>query len=164
MYDLEAFLRSIHPFQLLTKAEISKAIGAMNIAYYKKETVLFSPSKPSEFLYIIIKGEVGEYNEEELLKVYSKSNSFDADALIYNKSESSFKVLEELICYELKKEDFLSLLDSNAAFKAYFIQDLANKIQSAKAKEYTTELSGFMMARWCTLLLWRIEFYWQGLE
>ena len=147
MYDLEAFLRSIHPFQLLTKAEISKAIGAMNIAYYKKETVLLSPSKPSEFLYIIIKGEVGEYNEEELLKVYSKSNSFDADALIYNKSENSFKVLEELICYELKKEDFLSLLDSNAAFKAYFIQDLANKIQSAKAKEYTTELSGFMMAR-----------------
>ncbi len=147
MYDLEAFLRSIHPFQLLTKAEISKAIGAMNIAYYKKETVLLSPSKPSEFLYIIIKGEVGEYNEEELLKVYSKSNSFDADALIYNKSESSFKVLEELICYELKKEDFLALLDSNAPFKAYFIQDLANKIQSAKAKEYTTELSGFMMAR-----------------
>ena len=147
MYDLEAFLRSIHPFQLLSKTEISKAISAMNIAYYKKETLLLSPSKPSEFLYIIIKGEVGEFNEEELLKVYSKSNSFDADALIYAKSESSFKVLEELICYELKKEDFLALLDSNAAFKAYFIQDLANKIQSAKQKEYTTELSGFMMAR-----------------
>ena len=147
MYDLEAFLRSIYPFQLLSKTEISKAIGAMNIAYYKKETVLFSASAPSEFLYIIIKGEVGEFHDDELLKVYSKSNSFDADALIYSKSESSFKVLEELICYELKKEDFLSLLDSNAAFKAYFIQDLANKIQSAKAKEYTTELSGFMMAR-----------------
>ena len=147
MYDLEAFLRSIHPFQLLSKTEIAKAIGAMNIAYYKKETLLLSPSKPSEFLYIIIKGEVGEFHEEELLKVYSKSNSFDADALIYSKSENSFKVLEELICYELKKADFLALLDSNTAFKAYFIQDLANKIQSAKAKEYTTELSGFMMAR-----------------
>jgi CBS domain-containing protein len=147
MHDLEAFLRSIHPFQLLSKTEMAKAIGAMNIAYYKKETLLLSPSKPSEFLYIIIKGEVGEFNEEELLKVYSTSNSFDADALIYAKSENSFKVLEELICYELKKEDFLTLLDSNTAFKAYFIQDLANKIQSAKAKEYTTELSGFMMAR-----------------
>lgn len=147
MYDLEAFLRAIHPFQLLSKQEMSKAIGAMNIAYYKKETVLLSSSKPSEFLYIIIKGEVGEYSGDELLKVYSKSNSFDADALIYNKSENSFKVLEELICYELKKADFLALLESNAAFKAYFIQDLANKIQSAKQKEYTTELSGFMMAR-----------------
>ena len=98
MYDLEAFLRAIHPFQLLSKQEMSKAIGAMNIAYYKKETVLLSSSKPSEFLYIIIKGEVGEYSGDELLKVYSKSNSFDADALIYNKSENSFKVLEELIC------------------------------------------------------------------
>jgi len=147
LYDLEAFLRSIHPFQLLTKAESAKAIDAMNIAYYKKDELLLSPSKSSEFLYIIIKGEVGEFHEDELIKVYSKSNSFDADALIYNQCESSFKVLEELICYELKKEDFLALLDSNAAFKSYFIQDLANKIQSAKQKEYTTELSGFMMAR-----------------
>ncbi|MBV5279213.1 MAG: cyclic nucleotide-binding/CBS domain-containing protein [Campylobacteraceae bacterium] len=147
MYDLEAFLRSIHPFQLLTKNEITKAMSAVNIAYYKKDTILLSPIKEAEFLYIIIKGEVGEYNEDELIKVYSKSNSFDADALIYTKTSDTFKVLEELICYELKKEDFLSLLDSNTLFKEYFIQDLANKIQSAKQKEYTTELSGFMMAR-----------------
>lgn len=147
MYDLEAFLRSIHPFQLLTKQEMSKTMGVVNIAYYKKDTILISPTKPAEFLYIIIKGEVGEYNDDELIKVYSKSNSLDADALIYAKTTDSFKVLEELICYELKKEDFLWLLDSNVPFKAYFIQDLANKIQSAKQKEYTTELSGFMMAR-----------------
>jgi len=80
LYDLEAFLRSIHPFQLLTKAESAKAIDAMNIAYYKKDELLLSPSKSSEFLYIIIKGEVGEFHEDELIKVYSKSNSFDADA------------------------------------------------------------------------------------
>ena len=147
MYDLEAFLRAIHPFQLLNRTEMAKAMNAMNIAYYKKDTVLISPSKPAEFLYIIIKGEVGEYNDDELIKVYSKSSSFDADALIYGKSEESFSVLEELICYELKKEDFLSLLQSNTLFKEYFIKDLANKIQSAKQKEYTTELSGFMMAR-----------------
>jgi len=147
LYDLEAFLRSIHPFQLLSQAEISKAINAMNIAYYRKDELLFSPFQPAEFLYIIIKGEVGEFHEDELIKVYSKSNSFDADALIYTQCESSFKVLEELICYELKKKDFLALLESNSAFKSYFIQDLANKIQSAKQKEYTTELSGFMMAR-----------------
>lgn len=147
MYDLEAFVRSIHPFQLLSKSEMGKVIQNMNIAYYKKDTILLSPSQNAAFLYIIIKGEVGEYNEDELIKVYSKSNSFDADALIYSKATATFKVLEELICYELKKEDFLSLLDSNVPFKDYFIKDLAQKIQSAKQKEYTTELSGFMMAR-----------------
>ncbi|MDD2382814.1 MAG: putative nucleotidyltransferase substrate binding domain-containing protein [Sulfurospirillaceae bacterium] len=147
LYDLEAFLRAIHPFQLLNRQEMAKAMNAMNIAYYKKDTTLIAPHQLSEFLYIIIKGEVGEYNEGELIKVYSKSNSFDADALIYGKSEETFTVLEELICYELKKEDFLFLLEVNTPFKEYFIQDLANKIQSAKQKEYTTELSGFMMAR-----------------
>ncbi|NCD11638.1 MAG: CBS domain-containing protein [Epsilonproteobacteria bacterium] len=146
MHDLEAFLRSIHPFELLSKAELNKAMSAMNIAYYKKDEILFSPSKPSAFLFMIIKGEVGEFSEDELLKVYSKSNCFDADALIYGKTQTLFKVLEELICYELDKQSFLALLDSNPAFKTYFIQDLANKIQSIKQKEYTTELSGFMMA------------------
>ncbi|AFL68180.1 DUF294 nucleotidyltransferase-like domain-containing protein [Sulfurospirillum barnesii] len=146
MHDLEAFVRSIYPFELLSKNELSKATRAMNIAYYKKDEILISPSKTASFLYIILKGEVGEFSEDELLKVYSKSNSFDADALIYGQSAKQFKVLEELICYELDKASFLALLDSNEAFKAYFIQDLANKIHSAKQREYTTELSGFMMA------------------
>ena len=49
MYDLEAFLRSIHPFQLLSKQEMTKTIGVVNIAYYKKDTILISPLKPAEF-------------------------------------------------------------------------------------------------------------------
>ena len=147
MHDLEAFLRSIHPFELLLKSEMTRVIKAVNIAYYKKDTPLLTASQKSDFLYIIIKGEVGEYHDDELIKVYGTSNSFDADALIYGKTKANFIVLEELICYELKKEDFLNLLETNEPFKHYFIQDLANKIQSAKRKEYTTELSGFMMAR-----------------
>lgn len=146
MHDLEAFVRSIYPFELLSKAELAQATRAMNIAYYKKDEILISPNKASSFLYIILKGEVGEFSEEELLKVYSKSNCFDADALIYGSTTKQFKVLEELICYELDKASFLALMQSNEAFKAYFIQDLANKIHSAKQREYTTELSGFMMA------------------
>ncbi len=147
IYDLEAFLRAIYPFGLLLKSELTRTIKAMNIAYYKKDTPLLVASQKSEFLYIIIKGEVGEYSENELIKVYGPSSSFDADALIYGKAKGDFIVLEELICYELAKEIFLNLLESNPTFKNYFIQDLANKIQSAKQKEYTTELSGFMMAR-----------------
>ena len=65
MYDLEAFLRSIHPFQLLSKPEMAKATQSMNIAYYKKDTLLLSPTLKAEFLYIIIKGEVGEYYENK---------------------------------------------------------------------------------------------------
>ncbi|WP_024955411.1 DUF294 nucleotidyltransferase-like domain-containing protein [Sulfurospirillum arcachonense] len=147
LHDQETFLKSIHPFDLLTPRELTKAVNSMDIAYYQKDTTLISPENSSEFLYIIVKGEVGEYHNDELVKVYNKSNTFDADSLIYDKTEESFIVLEELICFEMKKKDFKSLIDSNATFKNFYINDLANKIQSAKQKEYTTQMSSFMIAR-----------------
>jgi len=146
LHDQEAFLKSIHPFELLTPRELTKAVNSMDIAYYTKDTTLISPQIPSEFLYLIVKGEVGEYHNDELVKVYSNSNTFDADSLIYDKTEDTFIVIEELICFEMKKEDFKALLDSNENFKNFYINDLANKIQSAKQKEYTTQMSGFMIA------------------
>jgi len=147
LHDQEAFLKSIHPFELLTPRELTKAVNSMDIAYYKKDEILISPENLPEFLYLIIKGEVGEYLNGELVKVYNNSNTFDADSLIYDKTEESFIVLEELICFEMKKDDFKALLDSNTEFKNFYIKDLANKIQSAKQKEYSTQMSGFMIAR-----------------
>lgn len=147
LHDQEAFLKSIHPFELLTPRELTKAVNSMNIAYYQKDTTLISPENSPEFLYLIVKGEVGEYHNDELVKVHSKSNTFDADSLIYDKTEDTFIVLEELICFEMKKEDFKALLDENENFKNFYISDLADKIQSAKQKEYTTQMSGFMIAR-----------------
>lgn len=147
LHDQEAFLKSIHPFELLTPRELTKAVNSMDIAYYKKDTILISPDSLSDFLYLIIKGEVGEYHKNELVKVYNNSNTFDADSLIYSKTEDTFTVLEELICFEMKKKDFKSLLDANTEFKNYYIKDLANRIQSAKQKEYSTQMSGFMIAR-----------------
>jgi len=147
LHDQEAFLKSIHPFELLTPKEVKKAVTSMDIAYYVKDTILISPDKISEFLYLIIKGEVGEYHKGELIKVHDNANTFDADSLIYDKTEDTFTVLEELICFEMKKQDFKDLMESNTQFKNFFIQDLANKIQSSKHKEYTTQMSGFMIAR-----------------
>ena len=147
LHDQEAFLKSIHPFELLTPKELTKAVNSMDIAYYKKDTTLISPDKLSDFLYLIVKGEVGEFHNDELVKVYNNSNTFDADSLIYDKTEDTFVVIEELICFEMKKKDFKTLLEANENFKKFYISDLANKIQSAKQKEYTTQMSGFMIAR-----------------
>ena len=149
LHDREAFLKSIHPFEFLSSSELTKTVNSMDIAYYKKDKLLISPNSLSNFLHIIIKGEVGEYHGDDLVKVYANSNTFDADSLIYNKTDDTFIVLEELICFEMKKEDFTSLLESNSHFKNYFIKDLANRIQSAKQKEYSTQMSGFMIARVC---------------
>ena len=78
---------------------------------------------------------------------YQSEDSFDSNSLIYGKCEHTFKVNEELICYEIDKKAFLSLIEKNQEFKDFFLKDLVNKIKTLKDKEYTSELSSFMIAK-----------------
>ncbi|RXJ60492.1 DUF294 nucleotidyltransferase-like domain-containing protein [Candidatus Marinarcus aquaticus] len=145
--DQEAFLSNIHPFEVLSHDQMNICIKNMDIAYYPKDTVLMSPEKISENFFIIIKGIVHEYNEEEMVMDFHQEDSFDANSLIYGQTKHTFKVYEDLICYELNKATFLTLIEQNPEFKDFFLNNLVNKIQVLKNKEFTSELSSFMIAR-----------------
>ena len=145
--DQEAFLSNIHPFEVLDKNQINNCIKHMDIAYYPKDSILISPEKISDHFFIIIKGSVYEYKDDEVIMDYHHEDSFDANSLIYNETKNTFKVHEDLICYELEKNTFLKLVEENVRFKDFFLKNLVNKIQTLKDKEYTSELSSFMIAR-----------------
>uniref|UniRef100_UPI0040482493 DUF294 nucleotidyltransferase-like domain-containing protein n=1 Tax=Aliarcobacter sp. TaxID=2321116 RepID=UPI0040482493 len=148
LQDQTAFLSNIHPFQVLTQKQMENCIKHMDIAYYPKDSVLISPEKISNHFFIIIKGAVYEYSSENLVVMdYHHEDSFDSNSLIYGKCNNTFKVHEELICYELEKNTFLKLIEENQQFKDYFLKDLVNKLQTLKDKEYTSELSSFMIAK-----------------
>lgn len=138
---------SIHPFDLLGERAIEKLMTQMDIAYYPKETVLIAPRVRAESLYIIIKGIVNETIEGELQNVYGESDSFDANALIYGNTQSTFSVAEDLICYELPKESFLNLLQDVEPFQNYFMQDFITKHQNLKERQHQNELTPFMVSR-----------------
>lgn len=146
--DQKTFLSNIHPFQVLTSSEMEMCIKHMDIAYYPKNSILISPEKIPNYFFIIIKGSVYEYsNDDVVLMDYQHQDSFDSNSLIYGKCENTFKVFEDLICYEIEKNTFLKLIERNQQFKEYFLNDLVNKIQNLKDKEYTSELSSFMIAK-----------------
>ena len=148
LQDQASFLSNIHPFQVLTPGQMDKCIRHMDIAYYPKNSVLISPEKISSHFFIIIKGSVYEYSADNLVVMdYHQEDSFDSNSLIYGKCNNTFKVYEELICYEIEKNTFLRLIEENQQFKDYFLKDLVNKIQTLKDKEYTSELSSFMIAK-----------------
>ena len=148
LQDQTAFLSNIHPFQVLTPAQMDKCIKHMDIAYYPKNSILISPEKISDHFFIIIKGAVYEYSADNMVVMdYHHEDSFDSNSLIYGKCNNTFKVHEELICYELEKDTFLKLIEQNQQFKDYFLKDLVNKIQTLKDKEYTSELSSYMIAK-----------------
>ena len=146
--DQKTFLSNIHPFQVLTSEQMEMCIKHMDIAYYPKGSILINPEKIPNYFFIVIKGSVYEYsNEDIVLMDYQHQDSFDSNSLIYGKCVNTFKVFEDLICYEIEKKTFLKLIELNQQFKDYFLNDLVNKIQSLKDKEYTSELSSFMIAK-----------------
>lgn len=146
LLDQRKLIESIHPFELLSSKELDNLMQKIDIAYYTKDTLLISKSISSVAFYIIIKGSVNEYVEEELHNVYSKGDSFDADALIYDKTQSKFVVDEDLICYEIKKDDFLDLMQ-NKKIQSFFLQDFVSRHQHLKDYDAQSDLTPFLMSR-----------------
>ncbi len=144
--DQRKLIESIHPFDLLGEKDLDNLMGKIDIAYYAKDTLLISKDLPSIAFYIIIKGSVSEYIDEEIQNVYSSGDSFDADALIYSKTEGRFVVDEDLICYEIKKDDFLDLMQDKRV-QGYFLQDFVSRHQKLKNHDTQSELTPFLMAR-----------------
>ncbi|NQY93145.1 MAG: cyclic nucleotide-binding domain-containing protein, partial [Campylobacteraceae bacterium] len=146
--DQKSFLSKIHPFEILTTQQMDRCIKHMDIAYYPKNTILMSSHAIADHFFIIIKGSVHEYtSDEELVMDFHPEDAFDANALIYNECKNTFVANEDLICYELEKNTFLDLLKHNEAFGNFFLNNLVHKFKVLKDKEYTSELSSFMIAR-----------------
>ncbi|WP_415396395.1 putative nucleotidyltransferase substrate binding domain-containing protein [Sulfurimonas sp. CS5] len=144
--DQRKLIESIHPFELLSTTTLDNLMKKIDIAYYPKDTLLISKNIPSIAFYIIIKGSVTELIDEEIHNVYSHGDTFDADALIYGKCEGKFVVDEDLICYEIKKDDFLELMQ-NKNVQSYFLQDFVTRHQHLKNYDMQSDLSGFLIAK-----------------
>ena len=144
--DQKKLIESIHPFELLSSTELDNLMKKVDIAYYPKDTLLISPTLSSIVFYIIIKGSVKELIDDEVHNVFSSGDSFDADALIYSKTKAKFIVDEDLICYEIKKDDFLDLMQ-NKDVQNYFLQDFVTRHQSLKDYDTQSELSEFLIAK-----------------
>lgn len=144
--DQRKLIESIHPFELLSSSELDNLMQKIDIAYYPKDTLLISKNLPSIAFYIIIKGSVSELIDDEIHNVYSSGDSFDADSIIYGKCESRFVVDEDLICYEIKKDDFIDLMQ-NKKVQSYFLQDFVTKHQHLKDYDAQSDLTPFLISR-----------------
>ncbi|WP_324171007.1 putative nucleotidyltransferase substrate binding domain-containing protein [Sulfurimonas sp.] len=139
-------VESIRPFDALSSKELDNLMTKIDIAYYPIGTLLISKSLPSIAFYIIIKGAVTEYIDDEVHNVYSEGDCFDADALIYSKCEGKFVVDNDLICYEIQKDDFLELMQCKKV-QGYFLQDFVTRHQNLKNYYHQSELSPFLISK-----------------
>jgi len=141
-------LKNNLPFSLLDDAAFEQIEENSQIAYYPRETVIISEEASPKCVYLIIKGTVEAKNAEELIDIYHTNDVFGAIELIKDApSAYQYIVSEELICYELATETFLTLCMNNQTFKTYFFSSIVERMELIKEKKDYARTADMMVAR-----------------
>jgi len=147
--DQKTFISAISPFDRLSNSEFEAVTEAMDIAYFKPgEKLIARGNAAPDSLYIIIKGLVQEINEEEeIVTLHVSQDSFDPMSLIEGTCKNDFIVQEELLCYLLPKELFLTLIHNNTRFQGFYYQNLSQRLNHLIEQRNNKELVSFMVAK-----------------
>jgi CBS domain-containing protein len=141
------FIKSIHPFDHLSKKQLETFSEHLDIVYFKKDHVLQKEGEEPKNLYFVMKGLVQEKQNEEVLSIYTTNEVFDPISLVENYSKHSFVTAQETICYVLPREIFIKTLHENAKLESFFFQSISQKLNANINNEKNKDLANIMVAK-----------------
>lgn len=135
------------PFNRLSRAEQERVRESLDIGYTPTGETMIRVGESADYLYVVIKGFVEEFEGDELVAIRGPAESFDCRALLDGKSSHRFIVREDMISYMIPRAVVLDLIRSNPGFGAFFYQDISNKLEALSTLKGNRELNAMMMAR-----------------
>ncbi len=127
--DVIAFLKKAPPFNFLDEKDLKETAASLSMEFYPKDMVILKQDgPPSEALRIIKKGGVkvsmsGENGSDVVIDYRGEGDTFGFLSLVgKDRVRSNIIAVEDTICYLLKKELVLRLLNSYQAFTEYFLK------------------------------------------
>ncbi|OPX56746.1 CBS domain-containing protein [Oceanospirillum multiglobuliferum] len=147
------------PFNLLTENQKKLLRDSLDIGYFDKKEVILEAGQPSDYVYVILKGDVaetddhfsGNFEEEDegFVAHYDNEELFGAITIINGSSRHTFTALEETISYLIPKATFLTLIEQNEDFSAFFKRTLAEKTRHLLSRQSDSDYdsSTFMLAQ-----------------
>lgn len=147
------------PFDLLTAEQQQQLLTRLDIGYFESKEKVIEAGQSSEYVFVVLKGAVAEIDprqaqqdpEAGILREYAAEDIFGAISIINGVSRYTFQTLEETIAWMIPKAVFLSLLEANTAFSAYFQNTLAEKARLLESRrsqrEGGSDMSAFMLAK-----------------
>ncbi|WP_457596044.1 DUF294 nucleotidyltransferase-like domain-containing protein [Hydrogenimonas sp.] len=142
--DQRAYVAAMHPFDTLDEGALQRVLEALEIAYYPAGSTLCQ--KPDR-LHMIIKGVVACREPDGHRILYGPHESFCAAEILGRREGCDYEVEEELLCYELPAERFLELVERHEAFRRYYLEDIAARIQSLRERANAEGMAEFLGAR-----------------
>jgi CBS domain-containing protein len=142
-----AFNFSASPFDCLSADERELVRDHVDIEYFRAEAVILDPGVQPTHLFVIIKGYVQQFDDDELIATYGPDDCFDGRSLMAGKVNGRFVAAEEVVLYRLAKEAVTELIASNATFGALLFSDLSKKLSALSERSSQHELQSLTMAK-----------------
>ncbi len=128
--DVINFLKDVPPFQFLSEAELKAIAANISMEFYPKDTVILKQDAPaSDALRIIKKGGVKismrtESGQDAVIDHRGEGDTFGLISMIGRdeRQKTTIVALEDTICYLLKKDRIMPVIESNPAITEYFLQ------------------------------------------
>jgi CBS domain-containing protein len=142
-----AFNFSASPFDCLSSEERQLVRDNVDIDYFRAEATILDPGVQPTHLFVIIKGYVQQWDDDELITTYGPDDCFDGRSLMAGKVNGRFVAAEEVVSYRLAKEAVTELISSNATFGAFLFSDLSKKLSALSERHSQHELQSLTMAK-----------------
>lgn len=147
--DIINFLKKEPPFQFLDEATLKSVAGSLSVEFYPKNTfILKQDGPPSDSLRIIKKGGVkismkSESGEDVVMDYRGEGDNFGFLSMIGKdeKGRTTVVATDDTICYILKKDKVLKLLESTPAFTEYFMSYLSGYVDRTSSEMRKRNLS-----------------------
>ncbi|AGK61841.1 putative signal-transduction protein containing cAMP-binding and CBS domains [Archaeoglobus sulfaticallidus PM70-1] len=125
------FLRKIKPFSFLSEKELDYLVANLDVEAYEKGEVVFKKGKHSKYVYVVFQGSVGLYDDDTLIDVVTRGEIFGIiSAITGNPLSLTAIAMEDLICYEIKKDAFNEIFEKNPKFSAFFTTFINKRFRS----------------------------------
>ncbi len=147
--DVINFLKKEPPFQFLDEAALKSVAGSLSIEFYPRDTVILKQGgPPSDSLRIIKKGGVkilmkAESGEDVVMDYRGEGDNFGFLSMIGKEKKGRTTVIatDDTICYILKRDKVLKLLESDPAFTEYFMSYLSGYVDRTSSEMRKKSLS-----------------------
>ena len=128
------------PFDCLDETEQQIVRDNVDIAYFRPDETILGPGMEPLHLLVIIKGQVSQFDAQELVASYGPEDCFDGRSLVAGRASSRFVAAGEVVAYQLAKAAVNTLISCNATFGALLFSDLSAKLGALAQRHSQREL------------------------
>lgn len=142
-----AFHFDVSPFHCLDAAQRRQLLAAIDLVPIADGQVLIAPGEAPSHLFVLLRGQVQEWDADELSAEYGADDAFDGRALVAGRAGSRFVVAQAGEAWRVPRDMVTALIAANPTFGALLFADLSNKLSALASHGGQHELQSLTMAR-----------------